>query len=100
VARALLTPLARTDLDELARYIAQEARSRDVARRFLRVIDTKCATYSAHPELGELRPDLSAEVRCFSIGSYTVFYRALAKGIEVLRVLHGSRDIPVVWKKP
>lgn len=96
--RVIRTPLARRDLKEIGSYIARESRSRDVALRFLDVIDRKCALYAREPALGELCTDLGSEVRRFPTGNYIVFYRALADGIEILRVLHGNRDIPTVWR--
>lgn len=43
--------------------------------------------------MGELRPDLAASLRCFSVRSYVVFYTPISGGIEVVQVIHGSRDI-------
>lgn len=54
--------------------------------------------YATQPELGERPSDLGAEVRQFLVKRYVVFYRPLRDGIEVLRVLHGTRDIPAVWR--
>ncbi len=98
MSRARRTPLARQDLKEIGLRIAAKSGSRDVALRFLTVVDRKIATYNRQPELGELRPDLGPEIRCFPVASYVVFYRPRKGGIEVLRVLHGSRDIPSVWR--
>lgn len=46
-----------------------------------------------YPEMGCLRPDLATNVRCFAVGNYVVFYVPLADGIEVIQLIHGSRDI-------
>jgi toxin ParE1/3/4 len=32
-------------------------------------------------------------LRSLSVGNYLIFYRPLADGIEIVRVLHGARDI-------
>ena len=98
MSRIVRTPIARQDLKGIGRHIAAESGSRDVALRFLDAVQRKIATYAGQPELGERRPDLGTEVRCFPVGSYVVFYRPHKNGIEVLRVLHGSRDIPSVWR--
>ncbi|MGD9720250.1 MAG: type II toxin-antitoxin system RelE/ParE family toxin [Pirellulales bacterium] len=37
-------------------------------------------------------------MRRFSVASYVVYYRAVSEGIQILRVLHGSRDIPAAWR--
>jgi toxin ParE1/3/4 len=28
------------------------------------------------------------------VGNYLIFYRPISDGIEIVRVLHGARDIP------
>ncbi len=98
MGRVVRTPIARQDLKGIGRYIASESGSREVALRFLDAIERKIAIYATQPELGARRPDLGPEVRCFPVGSYIVFYRPRENDIEVLRVLHGSRDIPSVWR--
>jgi toxin ParE1/3/4 len=98
MTRVLRTPLARRDLKEIGAYLARESRSRDVATRFLDRISKKCDVYATQPELGAACPDLGAEVRRFSVGNYVVFFRPLPDGIELLRILHGGRDVPSVWR--
>ncbi len=98
MARVVRTPLAKCDLKEIGRYIAHQSQSLIAAERFLDSIDSKCALYSAEREMGELCPDLAPQVRRFTVGNYVVLYRGIRTGIEVLRVLHGSRDIPSAWE--
>ena len=43
--------------------------------------------------MGRSRPELAASVHSFPVARYVVFYRPAADGIEVVRVLHGARDI-------
>jgi toxin ParE1/3/4 len=97
MGRIKRTALARTDLKEIGLYLAKESGNREVALRFLDVIARKCFLYSDGPELAEPCPDLGRDVRRFPIGNYVVFYRPIVQGIEILRVLHGSRDIPDIW---
>jgi len=99
MARVVRTPLARDDLKQIGRYIAQESGSRVAALRMLDLMRQKMELYATQPELGESRPDLGSDVRHFPVKSYVVFYRPLDDGIEVLRILHGSRDIPAVWRR-
>jgi toxin ParE1/3/4 len=49
------------------------------------------------PGLGRLRPDLH-NVRSFASKPYVIFYRPTEKGIVVVRVIHGARDIPAVFE--
>jgi toxin ParE1/3/4 len=99
MARVLRTPLARRDLKGIGQYIARESGSRSIALRFLDRIAARAKTQAEQPKLGERRPDLGAEVRCFPVGNYVVFYRPIGRGIELLRVLHGARDVPSAWRE-
>jgi toxin ParE1/3/4 len=94
--RVILTEPARRDLVSAAKYVAEKAHSPEAASRFLEAIDERLAVYGRQPKLAEVYLDAKRDCRRFSVGSYVVFYRELHPGIEVLRVLHGSRDIPAV----
>jgi toxin ParE1/3/4 len=98
MARVLRTSLARADLKAIARYVARESQSRDMAIRFLEKIESRCQLHATQPQMGEARSDLGAAVRQFSVGNYLVFFRPIAGGIELLRVLHAKRDVPVAWR--
>ena len=98
MARVIRTPLAREDLKDIGGFIARESQDRSVAIRFLSSIEQKCQLYVTHPEMGEQRPDFRDDARLFPVGNYVVIYRLIENGIEVLRVLHGSRDIPSTWR--
>jgi len=86
------------DLDEAADYLQQEGGPR-LAIRFLREVDATLQSLAAIPGLGaryEPNDPLFEGVRIFPISrfkKYLVFYRPITDGIEVLRVLHGARDI-------
>ncbi len=99
MARVIRTLLAREDLKEIGRYIARESQDRSVAFRFLDSIEQKLQLYATQPEMGERRPDLGRNVRHFPVGQYVVFYRPIEAGIEILRVLHGRRDIPSILRR-
>ena len=47
-----------------------------------------------HSGMGHLREDLADEpLRFWAVYSYLVIYRAEMRPIQVIRVLHGSRDV-------
>jgi toxin ParE1/3/4 len=81
---------ADTDLLEIWLHIAQHNPS--AADKALVSIRGICDLLGEHPELGELQPDLLPKLRRFTIENFAVFYRPLVEGVEVLMVLHGSRD--------
>jgi len=98
MSRVVRTASARKDLKEIGRYIAQQSQSLDLAMQFLDRVDQKCALYAANPQMGTARTDLGMRVRCFSVSDYVVFYEPHGRGIRILLVTHGSRDIPRVFR--
>jgi len=49
--------------------------------------------------MGDPRPDLGENIRCFPVGNYVVIYRPLGDGIIVLLVIHGAMDIPTAFRE-
>jgi len=49
---------------------------------------------AAMPEMGRRREELAMHLRSFPVGRYIIFYRSMQEGIEIVRVLHGARDLP------
>ena len=43
--------------------------------------------------MGRGRDEVSPGIRSLAFGRYVVFFEPLSDGIDVVRVLHGSRDI-------
>jgi toxin ParE1/3/4 len=91
-----LRPRALTDLAEIWAYIAED--SPDRAEAFVGLLDSKFQALSRRPGLGRRRPELNSDIRSFVVGRYVVFYLPLSRGIEVVRVLHGSRDIESIFE--
>lgn len=44
--------------------------------------------------MGRLRPDIAQELRYFTVGKYLILYRAVPDGVQIVRVIHGARDLP------
>ena len=90
--QALLLPSATSDLAELWDYIAYDNPAN--ADRFVDRIRSTCSTTLAeNPRIGRSREELSPELRSFPFQDYLIFYRPIDDGVEIVRVLHGSRDI-------
>ena len=96
MARVLLRPLARTDLAEIWDFIAVE--SPDRADALLRRMAATMRRLGSNPSMGRRREELLPELRSFAVGSYVIFYQFDRVGIEVIRVLHGARDIPSLFR--
>jgi len=95
MSRVRFTVQAGRDLEEIEAFIALD--NPDAAARLLLSIHEKCALISRQPQMGGSRFDLSPDLRGFPVGNYLIFYRPASDGIEVIRVLHGARDIPELF---
>lgn len=87
---------ARTDLDDIWFYIAQD----DVtaADKFIQAVISKFLKLAEWPEIGRQREELSPRLRSLAVGRCVIFYRPMESGIEVVRVLHGARDLPPLFE--
>ncbi len=74
----------------LAVYRAGQSGAAD---RLLDEIEEKCSLLADHPQLGPARPDIAEDCRYFPVGSYLILYRIIPDGIEVVRVVQGSRRL-------
>ena len=90
MAEIVRAPAALRDLDEIWDYIARDNVA--AADKSLRRIRERCELVAKQPLSGHIRDELGENVRCFIVGKYVVFYRPFDRGIEVIRVIHGSRD--------
>jgi len=94
----ILRATAEAEIDQIAQFLAQN--SLDVAMRFYTAIDETTKLLAWMPRLGKQRiavdPAL-AELRSWAVkgfSDYLIFYLPRKSGIEVLHVVHGSRDLP------
>jgi toxin ParE1/3/4 len=87
---------ASADLEEIWLFIAQD--DPDAADRHLRNLVSRFPTLASMPEMERLREELAARLRSFPVGSYVIFYRPIAGGVEIVRVLHGARDLPPLFE--
>jgi toxin ParE1/3/4 len=90
-------PRANRDLWEIWDYIADD--SPDRADDLIATFDTKFRILAGQPELGRRRDELSENLRSLAVGRYVIFYLPIPKGIEVVRVLHGARDMNALFQE-
>jgi toxin ParE1/3/4 len=82
---------ARIDLISIHKFIARD--NPMAADYLIQDLKQKFRLLASQPLMGQQRPDLAANVRSFSVGSYVVVYRPVRNGIQVARVIHAARDI-------
>ncbi len=97
-ARYVLRPKADQDIRQQAYYLAEEA-SLETGHRFLVAAHETFALLSTQPQMGwplRLRNPKLASLRVFRISGFEkmlVLYRPISSGLEIVRVVHGSRDL-------
>jgi toxin ParE1/3/4 len=89
-------PLAQQDLAEIWAYIADDNPGR--ADVFADLLDSKFRALARQPSMGRVRSELGADLRSFVVGRYVIFYLPLSNGIEIVRVIHGARDIEAIFQ--
>ncbi len=91
-----ITPTASRDLESVMDYLAQRG-SIETAERFLEKIDTKFKMLAQFPLIGCKRDELYPGLRSVPLEDYLIFYRLVANGIEVMRVVGGYRDLEALF---
>ena len=88
----VIADAARDDLRAIARQTEREWGATQ-RRRYLDAIKQRLVGLRAHPALGGSRDELGQGYRSVPIGRHVVFYREIAGGVEIIRVLHTSMDV-------
>jgi plasmid stabilization system protein ParE len=92
VKRFVLTRLARRDLEEIWEYVAND--SVKAATRVLNHLEATIRALARNPGMGHVRADLAdRRHRFFPAGSYLIVYRSQTKPLQIVRILHASRDV-------
>lgn len=91
MANLRVTPQAEDDLEEIWLTIALDNPS--AADKLLRRIGTKLDRLSQFPDLGSPRPEIAAAARMLVEGNYVVLYEVIDDTVEIVRVVHGARDL-------
>jgi toxin ParE1/3/4 len=85
------TRRAARDLLDIWRHIADH--DPGAADRMVRALDAKAVLLSENPRIGPARPDVAEGLRYFPVGRYVLLYREIAGGVEIVRCVHGARDL-------
>jgi len=93
--RVTRRPLAEVDILEIWDYIADDNVA--TADRWVDRLDEQFRVLASQPMMGRARDELAPGLRSFPFGRYVVFYVPLDGGIDVVRVLHGARDVDAVF---
>jgi toxin ParE1/3/4 len=98
-----ITPKASTDINDLFHYIAQN--NTDAALHFFDAARSTIAKLAQNPGLGKIynisNPRLQG-LRKWGIKGfekYLIFYLITDELLTVVRIIHGSRDIPTILEQ-
>ncbi len=95
-----IQPLADRDLDDHVQYLRE--REPAAALRFIDAVFDTFETLSENPEIGAPRPFDSpalAGLRLWPVPGFErwfVFYIPADTTVQIVRVLHGARDLPTI----
>ena len=85
---------AEIDLNEILDYIAQD--SPQYALTFYDLIQEKLENLKEFPRIGRNLPRIDDfETREIIIGSYRLIYRIIEEKIQIIRIIHGARDLKI-----
>lgn len=87
---------AEEDLFQIWAYLVRRA-SRVTADRIVRDIELNCRRLEGWPHSGRDRGDILSGMRSIPSGSYVIFHRVGADRVEIVRVLHGRRDVEAIF---
>ena len=91
-----IRPEAARDLDEIRQYIAENNPA--AAVRLVEEVTELFHRLAEFPLIGRSREELVPKLRSFPVGNYVIFYQPISDGVEIVRVLHGSRDIESLFE--
>ena len=96
MARVTRRPAAEADILEIWSYIAED--SIVEADRWVDTLDAKFDVWATQPMMGRSRDEIAPALRSLAFGRYVVFFEPLPDGIDIVRVLHGSRDFDAAFE--
>jgi len=95
MARVLRRPKAAEDIAGVWGFIADD--NLDAADHWVDQLDGQLRLLATQPLMGRARDELAPGIRSFPFGRYLIFYLPISGGIDVVRVLHGARDVDTVF---
>jgi toxin ParE1/3/4 len=91
MSRYEVSSRAQRDLDGIHDYIASDKAL--AADRWLEKTIERFSWLASNPECGQNRDEVFTGLRPFSHGNYVIYFRPGRTYLEIVRVLHGARDI-------
>ena len=90
------SPESEQDLLDIWAYSARTW-SLEIADNRLEAISASCERLAQSPFLGRARDELRKGLRSVVVHPHVVFYRIVDGTVEIVRVLHGGRDLDAIF---
>jgi toxin ParE1/3/4 len=95
MARIVYSQTSKDDLLEI--WVGLAASNVSAAERLLDDLDAATRLLATQPLIGKSRREFGAGIRSFPVRDYVLVYRTIPGGVELVRVVHGARDLPRVF---
>ncbi|MGJ3248541.1 MAG: type II toxin-antitoxin system RelE/ParE family toxin [Elainellaceae cyanobacterium] len=94
-----LSKQAEQDLLEIWAHVAGTASSLEIADGMVEQIAQQFPSLTQFQELGRRRDKLIPGLRSFVVNPYLIYYRLIPEGLEIVRILHGARDVEAIFSE-
>ena len=96
--RFVLTRPAERDLEQIKIFLVRKA-GPVIARRVLKDIRDALEFLGNEPGAGHVREDLTNRpLKFWPVYSYLIVYDPVTKPVQIMRVLHGMRDVEEILR--
>jgi toxin ParE1/3/4 len=92
------TPQAEIDLETILEDLQQKNPA--MAERYATAFDDKSQRLAQFPEIGRSRPEIAPNLRSTLVHPYVIFYRLEGDAVQIIRILHGKRDLRSIIAEP
>ncbi|WP_310487516.1 type II toxin-antitoxin system RelE/ParE family toxin [Chamaesiphon sp. VAR_69_metabat_338] len=100
----LFAQIAKQDLRDIWRGLAEysglsvvDSTLANIESKFRVLVQFPSSGRSRSVSVGESRDELLVGLRSYPAGDFVIFYQILETTVEVVRVLHGRRDIDSIF---
>lgn len=97
MAKYQMNSKAEEDLLDIWSYIAENNPTN--ATKLIRTFHQHFTLLAENTRIGRVRPDIAPTLRYFPVKRYLILYREIPDGVEIMRVVHGSRDIGTLFEE-
>lgn len=93
MTKFILSKAADADLEDIFDYTLEEF-GLDQAVSYVSSFDDTFNMIAENLEIGRERKEIQEDLRSFVKDKHVIFYRILSDHVRIVRILHGSRDLP------